>query len=603
MVNNTKKIVVSAMVLAVVALSFATAIPSSNAASSSGPSGEFIFGTPISTTVGNLNPLTVSNSLGSIISQEVYADSLGFQWSDGSFTPWLASSWTTSYSGVNENITFTINSAANWMNGTSVMGPITGKDVAYTFNAILGNSSLDGYDLSTHLTKVVSYDNNSKVSFDFNSTSALWFTYVASQTIIPSSWAQYDNGTPGNIGSFTNMGPYSSDITAGPFTLTNISAEGATLTANTHFWMGSPHIKTFFIEDFKSTSAATLSLENGAIAGVFPALSDYNALQSVANITSVNQPEPWTFYLWMNDTYSYFANAHFRQGMAYSINKTQIMQKAEDGLGSWGANMSYGGLPYVLKSWWASGLTQYNVNTTKALAAFNAAGYNLTATSSGPELVNNSTGKQVTVTIVEPPVADWQAAGTFIQADLKAVGIKVTLLSVPFSTWSSDVFGTNVTDLTYFGYVPSYTNPYIQLQGPYDYNSGFWNVGGFSNSSLNKLFNTTISATGSQYATNLDAMQKIIDYQIPAIPIGNANNFYAYNNKMVQGFLPNLTMKNPYNLMQITSSYTPATTSTGSPAAGNSNMLYYAIGGVVVAAIVGIGVGLALRGGKGKQEK
>ncbi len=602
MVNNTKKIIVSFMVLAVVALGFSAALPSSSAASTSGPSGEFIFGTPVSTSVSNLNPLTVSNSLATIIDQEVYANSLGFQWADGTFTPWLASSWSTTYgTGGSENITYHLNPNADWVQGSSVMGQITGKDVAYTFNAILGNSSLDGYNLASHLTKVTSWDNNSAVSFSFNSTSALWFTYVSSQVIIPSAWSQYDNGTPGNIGSYLNMGPYAKEISAGPFTLSNISSQGAILVANTHFWMGTPNIKTFYVEKFQSTSSAVLSLEDGSIAGTFPALSDYNALSGTANITNVNQAEPWTFYLWMNDTLPTFASPHFRQGLAYAINKTQIMQKAEDGLGSWGNNFSFGGLPTVMKSQWAPNLTQYTVNDTKALAQFKLAGYQLNTTSSGPALMNTTTWKQLSLTIQEPPVSDWQAAGTFIQSDLKALGINAVLLSVPFSTWGSDTFGANFTDLTYFGYVPSFTNSYIQLQAPYDYNGGFWNVEHFSNASLNKLFNTTISATGSNYTKDLNQMQQIIDQQMPMIPIGNANNYYAYNDKMVQGFLPNLTMDSPYNLMHITSSYTPpAPTSPGA-----NNTLYYLIGGVVAAIVVGAVVGYAVRGkgNKGKEEK
>ncbi|MCL4335993.1 MAG: ABC transporter substrate-binding protein [Candidatus Thermoplasmatota archaeon] len=599
MVSTNRKILIMSVAAFLFVVNFGALAQGSNTAT---PSGEFIFGTPVSTSVSDLNPLTVSNSLATIIDQETYANSLGFQWADGTFTPWLASSWSITYSGTSENITYHLNPNADWVQGSNVVGQITGKDVAYTFKAILGNSSLDGYNLASHLTSVTSWDNNSAVSFNFNSTSALWFTYVTSQVIIPSSWSQYDNGTPGNIGSYLNMGPYAKEITAGPFTLSNISSQGAILVANTHFWMGTPHIETFYVEKFQSTSSAVLSLEDGSIAGTFPALSDYNALKGTTNITNVNQAEPWTFYLWMNDTLPTFANYHFRQGLAYAINKTQIMQKAEDGLGSWGSNFSFGGLPTVMKSQWAPNLTQYSFNNTKALHQFELAGYHQNITSSGVQLVNNTTKKQLTLTIQEPPVSDWQAAGTFIQSDLKVLGINAVLLSVPFSTWGADTFGANFTTLTYFGYVPAFTNPYIQLQAPYDYNGGFWNVEHFSNSTLNGLFNTTISATGTNFTKDLNQMQQIIDQQVPIVPIGNANNFYAYNNKMVQGFLPNLTMDSPYNLMQITSSYTPPTT----PATTSSNnILYYLAGGVAAAIVVGGVVGYALRGkgNKGKEEK
>ncbi len=598
MANNTKKMIVAFLVLAVMALGFTAALPSSSAASTSGPSGEFIFGTAISTSISDLNPLTVTNSLATIIAQEIYSDSLAFQWADGSLGPWLANSWTTSSNSTGaENVTFHLNTNAEWVQGTSVVGHVTAKDVVFTFDAIKANSSLDVYGIGPSLVSVTAWDNNSAVSFVFKDTSQLWLPYIATQTIIPSSWSSYDNGTPANIGSYTNMGPVGQEVSAGPFILQSITAEGATLIANTHFWMGTPHIESFYVEKFKSTSASTLALETGAVGGVVPSLSDYQALSNTANITNVNQIEPYTFYVWLNDSLPTYSNPHFRQGLTYAINKTQIMLKAEDGLGSWGNNFSFGGLPTDLKSYWAPGITHYSYNDTNALTQFGLAGYHLHANSSGPELLNNTTNKQLTITIEEPPVSDWQAAGTFIQADLKAIGINAVLLNVPFSTWGADVFGANFSVMTYFGYVPSFTNPYIQLQSPYDYNGG-WNFEKFSNSSLNTLFNNTLNATGSTYTNDLNQMQKIIDYQVPLIPIGNANNYYAYNDKLVQGFLPNLTIDSPYNLMHITSSYTPPTTTSA------NNTLYYVIGGVVAAVIIVGGiVGYTLRGKKGKEEK
>ena len=592
MADFRTKIIVSSIALVMVLLAFAS-LPGVNASSSSGPTGEFTFGTPISTSVSNLNPLTATNSLATILDGQMYADSLGFQWTNGNVTPWLANSWTITYnSNGTENITFNLNPNADWVNGTSVVGAITSKDVKFTFDAIIANSSLDTYGIGPYISSIYA-PNNETVSFLFKDQSTLWFDYIATQTIIPSAWSIYDHGNVSRIGSYLNMGPFGQEITAGPFILKDITASGGTIIANTHFWMGVPHIETIFVEKFSSTADADLSLEDGSIGGSFPSLSDYESLSTYPAITNVKQVEPWTFYLWMNDTLSPYNNVHIRRGFAYAINKTQIMQKAEDGLGSYGqGNFSFGGLPTVLKSDWAPNLHYYSFNVSMAEMEFEKAGYHMNSTTGYFD--NNTTNKQLSVNIVEPPVSDWEAAGNFIVSDLNAAGVYATLTNVPFSTWGSDVFTSKFTNMTYFGYVPPFANPYLQLQMPYDYN-GVWNFEHFSNKSLNAYFNSTVTSSQSNLVSNLYPVQQLIDSLIPLIPIGNANNYYSYNHNVVQGFIPNLTMDNPLNFMTIHAVSKISTT--------NYN-LYYEIGGIVaVIVIIGGVAGYYVSRGKKKEEK
>ena len=55
-INNSKKLVAMGIIAVVVLMSFATLF--NFAAASSGPSGTYIWGTPVSTTVTDLNPLS-----------------------------------------------------------------------------------------------------------------------------------------------------------------------------------------------------------------------------------------------------------------------------------------------------------------------------------------------------------------------------------------------------------------------------------------------------------------------------------------------------------------------------------------------------------------
>ncbi len=551
----------------------------SSASTTNNTSGTFIFGSPVDTSVADLNPLTATNSLATILVGEMYATTLGFQWISGNFSSWLAQSWTiTDNSNGTESIVFHLNPNANWVNGSRVVGQITTADVLFTFNVMKANASLDTFDVSPHILAMFASSSTS-VTFIMKSQNSLWFQYLALQTIIPSAWAQYDSGNLSKIGGYTNMGPFGQEIEAGPFILSTINSEGATMVPNTHFWMGTAKIKQFDVEKFSSTATADLALEKGTINAVNPALSDYNALKNLTSVSTVLQPENYVFYLWFNFHVSPFNNLHFRMGLAYALNKTRIMAKDEDGVGAAGsANMSFGGLPGVLKSYWAPGLTYYAYNVSAAVAQFEKAGYHI-----GPSgfFVNNTTGKEVTFQIQEPSaVADWVASGTSIANELQQAHIDATIDVIPIGTWvTNDLNVSNFNQATYFGYVPSFVNPYVQLQEIYDYN-GVWNYENFSNAQLNTLFNSTANATGAQLTSSLYPLQQIIAQVLPIIPMSNAYSLIAYSSN-VKGFYTNLSADNALNDMSI---YFPSTPPPSTPSSNSD--IYYLIGGVVAAVVI-----------------
>ena len=600
------------VVVAFVAMGFSAALPGSQAASASSSGGTFIFGSAVDTSVADLNPLTASNSLASILVTDMYATHLAYQWPSGNFTSWLASSWSISQnSNKTETITFHLNPNAQWVNGTTPAGQITSKDVAFTFQVLKDNQTLDFNGISPVITSIAT-PNNTTITFYLASQNILWFQYIATQTIIPSAWSAYDHGNPGKVGAYTNMGPYGQEISAGPFVLSNINVAGAELKPNPHFWMGVPHIGTYYVQRYTSTATADLALEKGAISAVNPALSDYNALTTQNNITNVKEAAPYVFYLWMNDKVAPFNNTNFRIGMAYALNKTKIMQKDEDGIGQAGKNnMSFGGLPGIMKYAWANNLTYYNYNVTMARHYFEKAGYHIP--NGSKYFAPNGSSTPLTFLIQEPSaVADWVASGTTIANELQAAGINAQIDVIPIGTWvSQDLNMSNFIQTTYFGYVPSVTNPYIQLQQAYfgyhnstgAYINGGWDFENFTNATVNQYLNASKNATNlAQLEQNLSKVQKVIDQQVPMIPMSNAFNYVAYNNARVKGEVSNLSIDDPYNLLQLTVVSSPPVNTTSTGGLGG-NMIYYIAGGIAAVVVVAAVVGLTMRGKKGGKEE
>ncbi|MFP3300086.1 MAG: ABC transporter substrate-binding protein [Thermoplasmatales archaeon] len=563
------------------------------------PSGTFIWGTPVSTPVTTLNPLTATNLAGEATG--IMYPSLLYSLSDGSLVPYLAENYTVNSNGT--VYTFYLNPNAEWFNGTTEVGPITANDVVFTFKVITTNTTLDAYGVHTFLKSVVAL-NNETVQFTLTSPTVMALTYLSTQHIIPAVWGTYVQNIS-QIGSYTNL-DIGHEIQAGPFLLQSVTETALTFTANTHFWLGSPHVATFIIEPFKSTSSMTLSFENGQIDAEYPAISDYYALKSMPNVVNVIYKMPWGYFLWDNTQQAPFNNTDFRIGLAYAINKTEIMQKAEDGIG--GAP-SFGGEPWTNYSWWAPNLPYYHYNTTQAINYFKMAGL---VQKGGFWYYPN--GTMVKLNIIEPDISDWMTAASLITNDLSSIGFSVTYSVIPIGTWATDIFATkNWTELSYFGATPSFSNPWYVIWDLYDYQS-FWDkhITHWSNATVNQLLNESFTMA-SNYTGMLNLLfkaQYIIANQVPMVPIGDIGNYYAYNSHKITGFK---TIDTPTGIINLLSISVPSTTSTTTTTTSSSHnnttsstipAYVYGIVAVVVIIIIAVPVAYVVsKRGKSKKEE
>ena len=590
-IKNSKKLLAMGIIAVVVLMSFATLF--NFAAASSGPSGTYIWGTPVSTTVTDLNPLTAQN-LGAEATAIMYP-SLLYALSNGTLLPWLATSYSIASNGT--QYTFNLATNATWENGTIVAGPITASDVAFTFDVLKANSTLDGFGVDPYVKSVVAV-NNDTVVFNLNSSSVMMLTFLGTQVIIPAAWSSAVGGNLSAIGGYDNLNtPH--QLQAGPFILQSASESAMNFVANTHFWKGTPHVENLVVSPFKSTSAMTLSFESGTINAEYPAISDYAALKNAPNVVNVIYKEPWSYYLWFNTQIAPFNNTHFRIGLAEAINKTEILQKAEDGIAG---NGSFGGEPWTNLSWWAPNLPYYHYNLTNATAQFEAAG--LVKIGGFWAYGNNNTTVQLHIT--DPPVSDWTTAASLITNDLSLAGFEVTESVVPFGSWATDMFQSNLSKATgymsYFGATPSYSNPWYVLQDLYSPNS-FWDgyISHWSNSTVNTILNETATevSNSSQMLNNLFAAQRIIAAQVPMVLIGDVGNYYAYNSQKVTGFVATEPPDGQYNLLRISVPSTTTTTPTSTPIAA----WIYAVIAVVVLIIIIVPVALVMsKRGKAKKE-
>jgi peptide/nickel transport system substrate-binding protein len=542
--------------------------------------------------VTNLNPL--SNSAGGIesdVTGVIYSDSMLMEFDNGSYIPWTASSWSVSNNGL--TLTFNLVHNASWVNGTTVVGPFTAQDVVFTFNVLKANSTLDINGIDPYLQNVTA-PNNYTVVFQLTQPNLMAFYYIGGQTIIPALWQSYESNLS-DIGDYLNMN-IGHEITLGPMSLQSISGNYITYVANPTFFLGTPHFQSEIWEQFTSTSSQIDSLKTGAIQATYvDSNSVYPSLQNISGVQTVVFKDTFNLDLWFDDRVAPYNNTDFRIGLAYLLNDSEIVQKAEDGLG--GLTNS-GGLPWTLSQYYNETDPAYNNNVTIANQYFQMAGMSINNSTGFWQYANGTT---VSIKMLDIPQSDWDTSMTLIQSALTADNFETDLSIVPTGTWASEIF--SVTDfpyLSYFNFGPLFANPWFDLWALYD-GSGYWNFEHYNNTEVNQLFNQseTLVNNPTQLNATLQKIQGIVSAQLPVIPVMGSDLFFGYRSDQIGGVYPGVQMSSPLDSLYVY----PVNSSPNSSSTTTSANTYYIIVGVVVVIVaVAAIVGVVMRRNRVKKE-
>lgn len=543
------------------------------------PNGTFIFGS-IEGTLTNLNPLTATSVAGDI--DALLYSSLLYPGANGGLIPWLASSYNVTNGGL--TITFNLVHNAVWSNGQAV----TTADVNYTFQSLIKTPSIDFFSYN-HYIKSISVVNKYTIVFNLKSYYSPLIYEIGTEPIIPAAWG--NNPYSANLSSFTNYAtnitsgsyPATNLITDGPVILTSLSpTSGAVFQTNKHFFMGAPSYAKMVWEYFKTTSDATAALESKSIDAFWGPYTDRALFAKIPYIRSVSAPSTYEFFAWMNNAIAPFNNTYARKAVAYVINKTNLNELALAGAGLTG---SYGALPALYKSQIPSGLPFYHYNLTEAAAMMREGGF----VQKGGEWYYPN-GTQVTVTLIEPPLADWVTAGNIIANNLTAFGIKTTYVADSFAQWNSNT-GYGKFQITYFGYTGYAPNAWSVLNslfsnkssapiGSFAWDHG-WNVERYNNTTVNTLLNEAATTANTTKVTQLlDSVQEIIASQVPIAMTSDPPTFFSYNNQTIRDNTPNYNIAWAISVEHIDVLEYVNQTST--------NYLPYIGGGIIIVVIGGV---------------
>lgn len=511
----------------------ASAHPAQSAASSSTITISAADGETWPCSFNPFNPNTFFFSLGMVNEELYFIDAI-----TGQMTPWLATGY--SFTDHAKVLTWTIRKGVRFSDGQ----PLTGADVAYTFQLIKRNPSLDLNSIDPTLQSV-QQTGPYQVTMRFSQPAATLFYYIADQVgIVPKSiWEKVKNPL---------TWPDANPVGTGPYTVGSCTPQNVEYVKNFHFWQpGLPRIDKVEVPAILTNAVANEELANGQAQWGGQFIPNVKQFYLSKNKDYRDWSPVGGYHgIYINLTDPILSQLPVRQAMAYAIDRNRAAAIADTGQMS-GQNQSGVILPQQ-KAWYNAQLAAkydgYAYNPAKAVAILEKAGYKR----SPGGVFHTPSGKPLSFNIeVVGGYSNEVAAVQVITSGLAAVGIQLHEENLSSQTFSSDLADGRF-QLSYSG------PPGITLDGPYNilrgilYSPGTAPIGKAASSDYERfrspaedaLFNELGSTTSVAQA---EALMKQIEApmltDVPFIPVDDSGNWTQYNVGVASGWP---TPSNPY---------------------------------------------------------
>ena len=538
--TRLKVLVVALAVALGVALALVSGLSAASRRSTITTGGTLKIEMPWGTMPDNFNPLTSQGSQAGGTLSCLYEQLFYFNPATSKLTDVLG----TSYKWTNKNLTLVVNTRPNvkWTDGK----PFTAADVAFTFNYVKANPSIDvnGVWSGTTLSSVTATGTN-QVTFKFSKPDTPAIVIFAAQFIVPQHiWSSITDPA-----TTSNTDP----VGTGPFTMASYSPTTIVYKKNPNYWMaGHPYIDEVLMTAVKSNDTALLDLINNNIQYTYDAIT--NPAKTYVAKDPAHLKYWWPVvndnFLVFNTTKAPFNDPAFRKAMAWGLNTTLIANRAYFGAipASTGVAET-GAIPGQIPSWinakplkpleWT-----YNVSKAKALLA--TAEYTL----KGGKLMmpNGKAVPKQTILIGGPGWTDYITMASMISQELKALGISSSVIQAPYATYAGNLpAGKYDMAVTWAWGAAGGPSPYYI----YYYNFGKSQIKGKTN--MSRYTSKTIEKALATYAASSDpkvqksavqAMALDVMTKVPEIPITARTNFFDYNTTDFTGWP---SAAKPYN--------------------------------------------------------
>ncbi len=449
--------------------------------------------------------------------------------------PWLATGYQWANGG--KQITFTIRQGVKWNDGS----PLTAADVAFTFNLLNTNASIN---LGGLKASSISSSGNT-VTLTFATSQYANLEYIAGTAILPKKiWS-----TAGNPATFTDANP----VGTGPYKLGTFTPQGITLVKNPYYWQSVPVPKVYF---------PVYTSNTGALNALFAGQIDWTGNFIPGLQKSFVNTDPAHHHYWEapGSTNALFPNLNkwptnqlpVRQAISLAIDRTVIANEGEAGLEAPALNSTGLTLP-TFNAWSAPVTSMTNSPTANAAAAqqvLQRAGY-----TKGSDGIFSKGGQKVSITIVDPAAyTDYATDDALVAQELRAAGIDATFQGISVDAWNADVADGDFQMTMHWA--QDGITPYNMYENWLDSTLSSGSAAKAATGDYERLNSPTMDAalaklsadeTTAQQTTDLVPLEQFVASQLPVIPTTTSSEWFEYNSQHYVGWP---TQQNPYETGQ-----------------------------------------------------
>lgn len=379
----------------------------------------------------------------------------------------------------NKTVTFTLQDNLKWHDGK----PVTTKDVAFTFTAMLhpDYTGVRTGDYSALVGVEEMLAERDKLGADVEANKV---SKEDAAKKIKESWDKWLAG-PGKDAikvidekkiSFTTAEPYApflqnlafsiipehlfgsteigkmadhpntkQPIGTGPYKFVEYKTDQyVKLERNDAYFMGKPHIPTVIYKIVNQDVGIT-QLQAGEIDYMLSNPKDIELMKGDKNIQIISNPDFGYQYMGINHDHPILKDKLVRQAMAYAIDRQSMVKTLLAGYGT----VMNSHMPPAIWAYDASQLNAYNYDPKKASDLLAQAGWK----DKNAEGYLTKDGKVLEFTLLYPSGNKVrEASAPLIQANLKAVGIKVNTEMKEFASLSTTVFDERKMDAWLMGW-------------------------------------------------------------------------------------------------------------------------------------------------------
>ena len=231
--------------------------------------------------------------------------------------PWLATKW--DWSNNYTTLTATIRNGVTWSDGQ----PMTAADVAYTFNLLKQNTTLNTNALP--VSSASSSGDQATITFTssqyVNQYKILTQTFIVPQHV----WSKLSDPATDTV---------KDPIGTGPYTLKSFTSQTVVLDERSSYWQPLPKVKELRYTSYNDNNSQTTALTDGAAEWSFvfiPNAKTVYTAKDPAHLQMWFPPILGVHGLWFNTTKAPLNNPVLRRAIAMVINRNDIFQQGEDG--------------------------------------------------------------------------------------------------------------------------------------------------------------------------------------------------------------------------------------------------------------------------------